>query len=92
MESSSEQRIGQKSDLVVTANRISWKPELLIGEVSGGVLPGCSRCESWKDKIKLARGLRDVLIKYESELEVDVDDLLVWGVQIIGVIFLFRIQ
>ncbi|CAG8677276.1 11543_t:CDS:2 [Funneliformis mosseae] len=80
----SQSRIGQKCDLIVTANRISWKPELLIGEVSGGVLPGCSRCKSWKDKIKLAWGLRDSLIRSENELEIDVDSLVVWGVQIVG--------
>ncbi|CAG8567493.1 7770_t:CDS:2 [Funneliformis caledonium] len=80
----SQSRMGQKCDLIVTANRISWKPELLIGEVSGGVLPGCSRCKSWKDKIKLAWGLRDSLIRSENELEIDVDSLVVWGVQIVG--------
>ncbi|CAG8611807.1 15029_t:CDS:10, partial [Funneliformis mosseae] len=35
----SQSRMGQKCDLIVTANRISWKPELLIGEVSGGIFP-----------------------------------------------------
>lgn len=82
-----QSRVSQKCNVIVTSNRISWKPELLIGEVSGGILPGCSRCKSWKDKIKLARGLRNALIRCENELEIDVDSLVVWGVQVVGKLF-----
>ncbi|CAG8676851.1 13490_t:CDS:2, partial [Funneliformis mosseae] len=39
---------------------------------------------SWKDKIKLAWRLREALIRSENELEIDVDSLIVWGVQIVG--------
>jgi hypothetical protein len=80
-------RIGQKSDLLISSMKLAWQPELLLGEVSGGVDPRCSKCKEWQDKVKLMLGMRDILLRCERELDLDnVADkqLIVWGVQIVG--------
>ncbi|CAG8776466.1 20972_t:CDS:2, partial [Cetraspora pellucida] len=75
-------KIGQKCDMILFSNRLGWLPELLIGEVSGSILPQCSSCKSWQDKIKLIIGLRDVLVRLENELPGM--DQTVYGVQVVG--------
>ncbi|KAF0547672.1 hypothetical protein F8M41_000550 [Gigaspora margarita] len=78
----SHARIGQKCDLVITSNKLCWFPELLIGEVSGGILPQCSAHKAWEDKIRLGIGLRDVLVRLENELP-GINQA-VYGVQVVG--------
>ncbi|CAG8805267.1 16687_t:CDS:2, partial [Racocetra persica] len=78
----SQARIGQKCDITITSNKLGWSPELLIGEVSGGILPQCSAHKAWEDKIKLGIGLRDILVRLENELP-GINQA-VYGVQVVG--------
>ncbi|RIB14866.1 hypothetical protein C2G38_2247983 [Gigaspora rosea] len=84
----SHARIGQNCDLVITSNKLCWSPELLIVEVSGGILPQCSAHKAWKDKIKFGIGLRDALVQLENELP-GINQA-VYGVQVVEHLESFR--
>ena len=48
-------RVGLKCDCRIVCTTASWKAEIGVGEVSGG-LPACSHVKSWERTIVMANG------------------------------------
>ncbi|CAG8570347.1 4206_t:CDS:10 [Paraglomus brasilianum] len=73
-------RVGLKCDCRIVCTTASWKAEIGVGEVSGG-LPECNHVKSWEDKVKLAIELRDMLMHIRRRLNIEVP---VFGWQLRG--------
>lgn len=59
---------GKKIDYLVKSKALSWHPEVLIGEISGG-LPRCANWKYWHDfMMRCALGSRDCLWRIAQEI------------------------
>lgn len=78
-------RIGQKCDYLLTFRGLAYQPEVLIGEVSGG-LPEAPNWKVWYDfLIKLVLGSRDCLYRMEkSGSKSDEESVLMYCYQLHG--------
>jgi hypothetical protein len=80
-------RIGQKCDYLLRYDAIGSRPELLIGEVSGG-LPAAANWKSWQDfLVKIVLGSRDCLYKIYSgcrNLEIGEEQVIIYSFQLHG--------
>ncbi|CAG8634277.1 3700_t:CDS:2, partial [Paraglomus occultum] len=59
--------VGVKPDCKMVCTTASWRVEIGVGEVSGG-LPECCHAKLWHDKVKLALELRDMCVSIQNRL------------------------
>jgi hypothetical protein len=82
--------MGFKVDVLVKLLGLHWRPDLGVGEISGG-LPRCSLSKEWLDTIKLGLELRDMWSLARDQLnEVDSSSLVMWGFTVVGKAFKFE--